>query len=126
MRSDPNRPGRCPDCRATTALSSYLPGRPPQVHHEPSCLTHLAAVQLYRNDLTWFEQHPGEGLRHRPAAPCELDDMHTALGRHVPRHERRRWEVAVIRYGTGIARTYARDGRVVAVQAIAADPAGAE
>ena len=87
-----------------------------------------AANRAVPDYLTRLSPIGSAGIRNitSAAAPCELDDMHTALGRRVPRHERRRWEVAVIRYGTGIARTYARDGRVVAVQAIAADPAGAE
>jgi len=85
----------------------------------------LAALELLGTDLGWFHDHPGAVLLLRPAARCELDDLATALGRRVPRSQRRRWEVAVTPYDNGVCRQYACDERVVAVQIDRPDPAGA-
>jgi len=85
----------------------------------------LAAIGLLNDDLNWFDAHPGERLLLRPLARCEYDEMATALGRRVPRSDRRRWAASVTPCGTGVARSYARDQRVVAAQVVLPDQAGA-
>jgi len=130
---DSNRPGAgkttppCLDCgihAVPTDARSTL-ADPARIHHEPTCPIRLASLELLAADLGWFHDHPGAGLLLRPAARCELDDLATALGRRVPRSQRRRWEVAVHPYGGGVYRQYAYDERVVAVQIDRPDPAGA-
>ena len=117
----------CPDCGSRAAPSdaaSLLPGQP-RIHHAPSCPTYLAAIELLHDDLDWFDAHPGEKLRLRPLARCEYDEMATALGRRVPRSDRRRWAASITPCGTGVARSYARDQRVVAAQVALPDQTGA-
>jgi len=79
-------------------------------------------------DLDWLADHPDEETRIRPLAAAECTELYVALGRRVPRSQRRRWEVWItpFRRGrrSGVARAYAFDGRIVAVALIAPDQAG--
>ena len=132
MLPDSNRhhagmPTACPDCGATaaTADARSAPADPARIHHEPTCPIRLAALELLGTDLGWFHDHPSESLLLRPVARGEFADLATALGRRVPRSQRRRWEVAVHPYDNGVCRQYACDGCVVAVQIDRPDPAGA-
>jgi len=85
----------------------------------------LASLELLDADLEWLRDHPGAVLLRRPVARCEYADLATALGRRVPRSQRRRWNVSVILYGGGVCRQYECDQRVVAVQVDRPDQAGA-
>ena len=132
MPSDSNRhhagkPTACLDCGATAALTDgrFLITGKPCIHHEPSCPTYLAALELLVTDLDWFDAHPGERLWVRPAARCEFDEMFVAVGRRVPRSQRRHWSTLVTRYRSGVNRAYAFDGRVVSIQIVLPDQAGA-
>jgi len=132
VHSNANRLGAgkatpCPDCAApavTADARSVLAGHA-RIHHQPTCPIRRASLELLDADLEWFRDHPGEGLLLRPLARSEFDEMHVALGRRVPRSDRRRWAVSVTRYGAGVCRQYACDQRVVAVQVVMPDPAGA-
>ena len=134
-RSNTNRPGAgkttppCPDCGRTAVTAdarSVLAGHA-RIHHASTCPIHVASLELLDADLEWLRDHPGpgEGLLLRAMARCEYDDLATALGRRVPRSQRRRWDVAVTPYGGGVCRQYAYDQRVVAVQIDRPDQAGA-
>ncbi len=133
MPSDANRhhagmpTAPCLDCgglAVTADARSTLAGHA-RIDHHATCPIRRAALDLLAADLGWFDDHPGAVLLLRPAARCELDDLATALGRRVPRSQRRRWDVSVTPYGGGVCREYAYDERVVAVQIDRPDPAGA-
>ena len=119
-------PTPCPDCGVLAAPADadcVLPGQP-RIRHDPSCPTYLAAIGLLVDDLDWFEAHPGEGLLFRPVARCEFDELHVALGRRVPTSQRRRWDVSVSRYRTGVLRAYGRDNHITSIQIVLPDQAG--
>jgi len=101
-----------------------LPGHP-RIRHAASCPIYLAALELLGDDLDWFHDHPGAGFRLRPVTRCEFAEMATAVGRRVPRSQRRHWITLVTRYRSGVNRAYAYGGRVVSIQVVLPDPAGA-
>ena len=116
----------CPDCGGRAAPSdaaSLLPGQP-RIRHDPSCPVYRAALALLVTDLNWFEEHPGEELLHRPMARCEFSELHVALGRRVPRSDRRRWAASIAPCGHGVVRVYDRLGRVISAQVVMPDPVG--
>ena len=120
------KPTPCPDCGVTavpTDISTVLPGQP-RIHHEPTCPTYLAALELLGDDLDWFCDHPGTRFRLRPVARCEFDELAVALGRRVPRSQRRHWVASVVPFRTGVSRAYACDGRIVSIQLIFPDQVG--
>ena len=135
MLPDANRPraGKatpCPDCGATAALTDdrFLMSGQPCIPHQPTCPTHLAVTEQLHGDLGWLADHPGEGTRTRPLVGAEFTEMHVALGRRVPRSQRRRWALSTQPFTTGgrrcVSRGYALDGRLVTVTLLVLDQAG--
>lgn len=120
-------PLRCPDCRAIAARvpNPLLPGRPPQVQHEPTCPALRAAEAQFADDLRWLLTHPDRRRRVRPVTAAECDEMATALGDVVPPADRPHWSVTVARRGSGLARGYWRGRTLVAVNVSVCDAAGA-
>ena len=115
----------CPDCGATAVPADanfLLPRHSRSIHHDASCPIYLASLELLADDLGWFEAHPGERLLFRAAARCEFDELHVALGRRVPCSDRRRWDVSVSRYRTGVLRAYGCDNHITSIQIVLPDP----
>jgi len=119
------KPIPCPDCGVTAApadANSVLPGQP-RIHHQETCPIYVATLELLADELDWFRDHPGTSPRLRPVARCELDELAVALGRRVPRSQRRHWVASVVPFRDGVCRIYACDGHATSVQVVL--PAGA-